>query len=198
MNQLEYVSPEQWDIMIKFFCKRTRMHIGLVRKYCERVHHLFPDQFEGILQRGELHDQTKWKDPEIVPYIFINAKKLLSKKDIQMNWPEELQDLLNNATEHHILNNRHHPECTCGKTENLINKTDRDDIPEEMINATNMNPLDVAEMICDWCSMAEELGTDPFDWAKMNVNVRWEFNEFQEKLIYFLLENIWSIYDKIV
>jgi len=48
--------------------------------------------------------------------------------------------------------------------------------------------LKMSEKVADWMAMAEEKGTDPKDWAKMNVNKRWRFSSHQVSHIYELLE----------
>jgi len=48
--------------------------------------------------------------------------------------------------------------------------------------------LKMSEKVADWMAMAEEKGTDPKDWAKMNVNKRWRFASYQVSHIYELLE----------
>ena len=55
-----------------------------------------------------------------------------------------------------------------------------------------MPELDVAEMVADWLGMSEEKNSDPKDWAKKNVNVRWKFAPKQVKLINELVKEIWK------
>ena len=43
----------------------------------------------------------------------------------------------------------------------------------------------------DWMAMSEEKGTDPNDWAKNNINVRWKFTDEQEDMIYALIKDFW-------
>lgn len=44
-----------------------------------------------------------------------------------------------------------------------------------MIDGTKMWEVDIAEMIADWLAMSEEKNSDPYEWAKKNINVRWKF-----------------------
>ena len=75
----------------------------------------------------------------------------------------------------------------------IINKNNRDEpIEGVMIDSTKMPDLALAEMVADWCAMSEEKHTDPIDWARKNVNVRWKFTDSQTKLIYDLIEKIWN------
>ena len=68
----------------------------------------------------------------------------------------------------------------------------RDTPPERIVNATKMPLSYVAAMIADWLAMSEEKKTCPYEWAKKNVGIRWEFTKEQEKLIYDLLDKLWK------
>ena len=100
---------------------------------------------------------------------------------------------MNNASNMHVNSNSHHPECHSNQTDNLINRDDRDRPPEEMVDATKMTDLDIAEMVADWSAMSEEKGTNtPMEWADKNVNIRWKFKKEQKELIYKLMNEIWD------
>lgn len=183
--------PDNYQEMKDWFDKRTNNHIELVQKYCKKIEDYDPEKFKGLIERGKIHDDSKFKDPEMEPYIYISWKYKCKDDGVDFKLPEGMDDKMNEATEHHILNNSHHPEYFCDKTENLINTNDRDKTPDEMIDATKMEDLDVAEMVSDWCSMSEERGNSPKSWADKNVNVRWKFTDKQKELIYELIEEIW-------
>ena len=68
----------------------------------------------------------------------------------------------------------------------------RDKPPEEMIDATKMPDLDIAEMVADWCAVSEERGNTPKSWADKNVNVRWKFTDEQSDLIYEIIDAVWG------
>ena len=91
------------------------------------------------------------------------------------------------ATEHHVLNNRHHPEFHGDRTKNVINLSDRDKSTSEIINAERMSNIDIAEMCADWLAVSEERGTVATDWADKNINVRWKFIPEHVDLIYELI-----------
>ncbi len=97
---------------------------------------------------------------------------------------------MSKATEHHVKNNKHHPESSCEKEVGLINREDRDKPPKEMVDATNMKDLDIGEMAADWMAMSKEKGGTPKEWADKNVNIRWKFTDEQKDLIYELIENV--------
>ena len=183
--------PEEWAEMKDWFEKRTAKHIKLVQKYCKKIAD-YDDKFADLIARGEVHDQSKFEDPEIDPYIYISWKYKCKDDGIDFEVPDDIDDKMNAATEHHILNNFHHPEYHCEKKTDLINEKNRDKPPEEMIDATKMKDLDLSEMVCDWMAMSEEKGGTPKKWADDNVNVRWKFTDDQKDLIYELIEGVWE------
>lgn len=173
-----------------FFEKRTKKHIDLVRKYCKKIHDLNPERFEGLIERGEEHDQSKLEDPERTPYIYITWDYRCKNTGEDPGIPEEMRDLMNAATEHHVHSNSHHPEFHCDEAQTL-NRENRDEVPDKMIDATKMSDLDIAEMLADWWAMSEEKGEgNPKKWADKNVNKRWQFTDAQKDLIYVLIDKI--------
>jgi hypothetical protein len=180
--------------MKDWFFERTNKHISMVRKYMQKIVDEFP-QYEELLERMEDHDSPKFKEPELTPYIWITWKYKCEakKKDFKSySPPENIDELIQEATEHHIKSQRHHPEYHCSKESNLINSNNRDEIPDEMIDATKMNDIDLCEMCADWMAVSEERGNTPIEWENKNVNKRWKFSEHQKDLIYEILNAIWE------
>lgn len=177
--------------MREHFEKRTRKHINLVRKYCgrmaERIALLRP-----LIERGKVHDDSKFGANELLPYVWLTWRYKCQDDETECKLPGGMEEKINKATEHHILNNSHHPEYHQGRKDNLLNKNDRDAIPDKLIDARTMPPLDVAEMVADWCAMSEERGNTPREWADKTVNKRWRFTPEQKKLIYSLIDIVWS------
>jgi len=137
-------NSEITDEMRDFFKKRTKKHIDLVKKYCKRLQEYDPGKFEGILERGEIHDQSKYKDPEVDPYILISWDYHCKDTGEKCDLSEETRDKMNEASEHHVKNNSHHPEYhSNSKEDSTINREDRDAIPDKMIDATAMTDLDI-------------------------------------------------------
>jgi hypothetical protein len=62
-----------------------------------------------------------------------------------------------------------------------------------MVDATRMPLTYIALMVADWCAMSDEKSTDPYEWAKNNINVRWKFTKEQEALIYELLNKLYTV-----
>lgn len=187
-------NEEDIEKMEEWFNKRTKNHIDLVKKYCKRIKEYGDGEFDELIKRSQEHDKSKLEEPEKTPYIYLTWNYKCKADGKKYEYPEGMEDKTNKATEHHIKNknNSHHPEYHCDKEANLINKDDRDKAPEEMIDATKMKEIDIAEMVADWCAVSEERKTDPEDWANKNINKRWKFTKYQEALIYELIEAAWG------
>ncbi|MEK6832556.1 MAG: DUF5662 family protein [Nanoarchaeota archaeon] len=184
--------PENYDEMKGWFEKRTKKHIELVQKYCKEIEKYNPEKFKGLIDKGKSHDESKFKDPEIEPYIYIAWDYKCKDDKVKFDIPKEIKEKMNQATEHHVKNNDHHPEKHTNQKNNLINRENRDKPPEELIDATKMKDLDIAEMVADWLAMSEEKNSQPKSWADKNVNIRWKFTDKQKDLIYQLIDDIWE------
>lgn len=191
MTWFKKAKEEDYKKMRNWFDKRTNNHIKLVQKYCDKILEYDGDKYAELIERSEVHDQSKFKDPEVDPYVYITWDYKCKDDGVEFECPEEMKDKMTEATEHHVNNNAHHPESHCEK-KGKINREDRDKPPEELIDATKMGDVDLAEMCCDWCAMSEEKGNTPRSWADKNVNIRWKFTDEQEELIYELIDEIWE------
>lgn len=179
--------------MVTFFKDRTKKHIELVQKYCQKIYDYDKKRFSDILDRGKEHDQSKYNEPEMAPYVLITWEYHCKDLGKECKLSKKSRDAMNEATEHHIKNNAHHPEFHSNSTnESTINRENRDAIPDKMVDATKMSDLDIGEMCTDWAAMGEERGNTPKEWANKNVNKRWKFTEEQERLIYDLIQAIWA------
>lgn len=179
------------DEMKQHYENRTNKHIGLVQKYCKKIDGLGVKGLEDIVERGKVHDASKFKEPEYTPYVYLTWDYKCKDDGVDSGFSQEIKDQMNKATNHHVKHNSHHVEAHTDQND-VINREDRDKPPEQMVDGTKMNELDIAEMCADWCAMSEERGNSPQSWADKNVNVRWKFDEDQKKLIYFLLDEIWN------
>jgi len=180
------------DEMKEHFKKRTDKHIGLVQKYCQKIDDLGQKGLTDIMDRAEVHDASKYEEPEYTPYVYLTWQYKCKDDGVDSGFSKEIKDNMNTATNHHVKHNRHHVEAHTDQ-DDVINREDRDKPPEEMIDGTKMGELDIAEMCADWCAMSEERGNTPQSWADKNVNVRWKFTDEQKKMIYDLLDLIWEI-----
>lgn len=178
------------DKMVKHFHTRTKMHTDHVRYWSSQIVREYPE-FVKLLQIVKVHDASKYESPEYEPYLYTNWFYKCQKDGIDWEIPDDMKSKTHEATVHHVLNNKHHPEYWSGQTENIINPANRDGVAQ-LIDGTKMPLIYVAEMVADWFSVATERGTNPRDWADSNVNIRWKFTGEQTKLIYNLIDTIWE------
>lgn len=176
---------------IDFYYTRTNIHIHLVRKYIKKIYDVW--KFPALQERQQIHDQTKYYIPELVPYIFTTWMYHCQKNNILFEISEDLKKRMHEATYHHVKNNRHHPEFhDKTTTSESINSVNRDKPPERIVSGENMTNTDIAEMVADWCAVSEERKNTPQDWAKANINIRWKFTPVQEDLIYNIMLIVWD------
>lgn len=187
------IEQNKIDDIEKYFIERTRKHIKLVRKYLKKIRDNHPICIDREIIEEEIitHDLSKFEEPEHMPYLWTTIKY----RDNLPNsfFTEEQQLLMQQATEHHVKVNKHHPEYWTLQMTNLINFIDRDKPKRLIIDATKMPDSYIACMVADWMAVAEERGTNPFNWANSNINIRWKFTKFQEELIYKILETHWRV-----
>lgn len=190
-----YKIAANYDEMKGWFEKRTNKHIESVQKFCKKIEDYDPKRFKGLVEQAKDHDQSKFKDPEIKPYVYTTWKYKCKDDGVKFECPKEMEEKMIRATEHHCRHNKHHPEYwdTELNMTDFINKKDRDkSIEGVIIDATKMPELDLSECVADWFAVSEERGNHPKDWADKNVNIRWKFTDKQKNLIYELIEEIWQ------
>lgn len=187
MSKIENFTTE----MREWFEKRTQSHMNLVEKYCNKILEKFPEYSE-LKVRAKKHDRSKFDKPEIDPYVWITWKHKCKQEQKDIDIPDELENAMHEATEHHVLNNSHHPEFHCGKEANVINRTNRDAPSGEALDASAMPNIDIAEMCADWMAVAEERKTSPIKWAENSIGKRWKFSKHQEALIYDIINAVWN------
>lgn len=175
---------------LSFYYVRTSKHINLVEKYIVKIYNIFKPL---LLDRQLNHDQSKYIEPELIPYVFTTWMYHCQNINILFDIPENFKIQMQEATYHHVKNNSHHPEFHDDTTTiDSINPNDRDKPPEKMVSGENMSDIDISEMVADWCAVSEERNTCPYKWAKENINIRWKFKPKQEKLIYNIIDLIWE------
>ena len=187
-DYMRYISEE----MIQHYHLRTTRHCDLVRHYCYRLvdHRLDVPTFQ-LTNLAAVHDATKFHPPEYAPYVLLTWRYKCKREHIIFGLPAEVDAEIRAATTHHIRCNPHHPDYFESRDIPLLNPRDRDKPPAELVDATAMPLVYIAEMVADWCAMAEEMGNTPRAWADRNVNIRWKFNDDQVKLIYSLINTAW-------
>lgn len=171
----------------RYFLDRTNEHIMRVQNWAKKIVKEFPE-FDELLKEVAFHDASKFYEPEKTPYVEINWFYRMKARGI--DYPYDLK--LNDATFHHVKHNKHHPEYwDDNATEKCINSKDRDKPSGYVVDASKMPALHIAHMCADWMAMSEEKGGSPIDWAKSNIDVRWKFDEDQQKIVYNVLEKVW-------
>lgn len=171
------------DLKHQYFIDRTNKHIQLVQDAADEIVKAYPE-FDKLLKRVEVHDASKFEEPERDPYIELTWQKKYGNEV-----SDEIKQQINQATLHHIKNNSHHPEYHLeDKTKANLSSTNRDD-SIECVDVSLMPDIDVAEMVADWQAMTEELQTNTTrEWFDKVKDVRWHFSEHQEELIDKLLK----------
>lgn len=109
----------------------TMRHIETVRNYLNRA-------AIDLLRRGERHDQSKLRSPEVELFAEYTPK-LKDTKYGSAEYQRYLRELAP-ALDHHYANNAHHPEF-------------HDD------GIDGMSLLDLLEMFCDWLASSQRHNT---------------------------------------
>lgn len=112
----------------------------VTHRHIARVRELLAMFAIEMIQRGDVHDKSKFTDAEIVP--LAKMQKLIDEEGpAQFGTPEYAKRtaMLSGMIEHHRANNSHHPE----HYENGVN---------------GMDLFDVVEMFFDWKAASERNG----------------------------------------
>lgn len=177
--------------MTNHFNTRTNNHINHVKHFANILSHSF-DHLGALNEIVKSHDLSKFKEPEYTPYLYITWKYKCKKDNVKFDIPDNIQNDMHQATTHHVLNNKHHPEYWCGLSD-VISKSNRDSTHVK-INAHSMPDIYIAEMICDWSAMSKEHNESngPYQWANDNINNRWLFTDVQINNIYKYIDTLWK------
>ena len=160
----------------EWFVDRTNRHIDLVRKSAHKIVGSYPE-FKALLDQVKHHDESKFNEPEMTPYIGISWSHKIGNETGNKPAPTKEE---NEATLHHITTNSHHPEYHL-KGEREANISDQS---KKCVDVSSMPDLDIVEMVADWQAMSEELGTNTSrQWFNKVQDVRWQFSQHQVKLI---------------
>jgi len=171
------------------FLNRTSKHIERVTNNAKIIDRAFPGRFVGLLDQVRDHDQSKYDDPECLPYIWLTEFYRCKENNIPFKYPEGMEDRTRQVTLIHIKNNKHHPEYWDLNKDKIELNKDRDSAKQPQVtDATKMDNTSLAEQVCDWMAMSQEKGTSLKDWADKTINNRWKFNDNQVKTLYELVE----------
>lgn len=103
-------------------------------RHIERVRNLLNTCIVELLKRGELHDQSKLVEPEVS--LFTEFTPKLASSTYGSEEYDGFKKAMKPALDHHYANNRHHPE-------------------HHKHGITDMNLIDLVEMLCDWKAASE-------------------------------------------
>ncbi len=145
--------------MVEYYHERTELHINRVKSNCRKLQ----EAVLGIVQRGEIHDLSKYEPNEYIPYIWMSW--YYKEKENGWDYPnKDIKDAANSAWRHHESVNPHHPGFHP--------------------NVEDMMSVDLAEMCCDLAAMSQEFGGDPKEYFDSNVKPKNPFTDVQLGLIY--------------
>ena len=181
-----------------FFYKRMLGHLARVYNnvvYLVDNHRDLLDKYgvnvAELLKNVVDHDRSKFKDPQFSAYVEITYY-YYKQKGNGRNYPLD-KVLSNNATIHHMITEKHHPEYwdkTFLLEREKFNVSNRDGLPEKPVDGTAMPTECIVEMVCDWKATADEKGNSVKEWADRMVNRRWKFLDEQVRLIYETIERL--------
>lgn len=144
----------------------TVLHKELVLSSCWKMANFFLSQKEldwaiEIVQRGWLHDNSKFTDEEIELLANVDDNKA-SMRDAGKLLSDEMKEFL----KLHYKNNTHHPE--------------------HWEDVSQMPEMDVVEMCCDWHARSVQYGTDLLAFARTRQECRFHFpQEMFERILFY-------------
>jgi hypothetical protein len=156
--------------MCAFYESRTKEHIERVRK-CLTLLAAITDHGQELIERGKVHDASKFAAEERIPYVWLTEYHRRRRKGEPFEYPEGVAERVKHAIHHHVTSNRHHPEFHADPNE--------------------MSEVDLIEMVCDWTAMAQEFGQDGGSargWADKTIGRRVPFNPDKRRFIYQVIE----------
>lgn len=107
---IEQFSKEPTKEMIDWFYQRTQRHIDLVKKYAKMIEGYDKERFTGLSERVKEHDSSKFEDSEMLPYVFVSWKYRCKDLGKKFELDKDIEEKMHEATLHHCLTNKHHPE----------------------------------------------------------------------------------------
>jgi len=177
-NFYDWFNEHVTDEMINHFTDRTNKHMDLVQKYCKIIDGLFPNRFPGLIERGRTHDDSKFSQYELEPYIILTEKHRTKRVDnIDLELPDFVQEAMDDAWVHHYTVNDHHMNFYVPEVDGF---TKVEVMPDKA----------VAEMCADWFAMSEELDSHTLDWVEDHMNVKWSVSKSIEDLIFEILNKV--------
>jgi hypothetical protein len=158
--------------MVAFFERRLNEHIERVRR-CLTLLAAVTDYGEELIERGQVHDASKFGPEERIPYVWLTEFHRCRRNGEPFEYPPGMAEQVKLAIHHHLTSNRHHPEFHA--------------------DPNAMSEVDLIEMVCDWTAMAQEFGQDGGSargWAAKTVGQRVAFNTDKQRFIFQIIEEL--------
>ncbi len=139
-------------------------------RHIERVRNLLNVCISELLGRGQRHDQSKLKSPEVE--VFTEYTPRLAGMTYGSDEYKQCLADMKPTLDHHYANNSHHPEFY-------------------LHGVDDMNLFDVLEMLCDW-KAAGERHEDGNIFKSIKVNVeRFSLSKQLEKILVNTAVRMW-------
>jgi len=151
----------------KIFVERTRYHQRLIKRNLLLMTRYLNLSKKSLLNIAINHDESKFKEPERIAYIWMNWVFYCKDNNIHFYLSNDIKAIIEQGHLHHITNNLHHPESHQ--------------------NINNMSELNIVEMICDWTAINEELSINNgscLSWATKEIDKKWQFSDEMKIFIF--------------
>lgn len=150
--------------MLEFFQQRTREHIARVARNLTLLANA-SEHGDELIARAKIHDASKFGPEEFIPYVWLTEFHRCRRTGESFEYPAGVEERVQQAVEHHVTANRHHPEYYA--------------------DPNDMTEVDLIEMVCDWTAMAQEFGEGSAKgWADKTIGKRVLFNESNADFVY--------------
>jgi len=142
------------------------------------------------------HDKDKFDYPAFIFQVFRGWRSYCKRRDIPViETTETEEEMIQRTVFTHVKSNKHHPEYwdpAITFEMYVPNYLEDYDNPEfYVVDATRMDNEALAELVCDWTSVAQEFGKEcATDWADEMIGKRWSFTDDQINLIYRIIKMI--------
>lgn len=156
--------------METYFYRRTQQHIERVKNNMLLMEGYKNLAYDTLFERGSLHDKSKLSVPEREGYIWLTWWHYCKKQGIYFKYPEGIEELVQEACNHHLKNNLHHPESHK--------------------NVDEMEDIDIVEMVCDWTAMSQEYNQKScLSYVKENID-KWGFSVKTKQDIFLTIDEL--------
>lgn len=168
-NQIYHLNVE----IEKIFLARTKRHRQLVQNNLQLMQGYLDLPLHLLNHVAANHDLSKYNEPERTAYTCMTWKYHCKNKHLSFNFTDDIEALILQGWQHHILTNSHHPEAHS--------------------DPNTMKNIDLVEMVCDWTAIAQENDIPTrscLEWAQLNIDKKWQFSVSKKKLIFAIIHEL--------